>query len=55
MDVGAYRTFCKVSPPLRPEADRTALVAALKRIHALLTPDQRSRLAYMLRTGALLI
>lgn len=34
---------------------RTALVAALKRIHALLTPDQRSRLAYMLRTGALLI
>lgn len=29
MDVGAYRTFCKVAPPLRPEADRTALVAAL--------------------------
>jgi dihydroorotase len=29
MDVGAYRTFCKVSPPLRSEADRMALVAAL--------------------------
>jgi dihydroorotase len=29
MDVGAYRTFCKVSPPLRAEADRNALVAAL--------------------------
>jgi len=28
-DVGDYRTFCKVSPPLRHEADRLALVAAL--------------------------
>jgi dihydroorotase len=29
MDVGSYRTFCKVSPPLRSESDRKALVAAL--------------------------
>ncbi len=29
MDVGSYRTFCKLSPPLREEAERTALVAAL--------------------------
>ena len=28
-DVGSYRTFCKVSPPLRAEEDRKALVAAL--------------------------
>ena len=28
-DVGEYRTFCKVSPPLRHEDDRLALVAAL--------------------------
>jgi dihydroorotase len=28
-DVGAYRTFFKMSPPLRAEADRQALVAAL--------------------------
>lgn len=28
-DVGDYRTFCKVSPPLRREDDRLALVAAL--------------------------
>ncbi|MBK8254193.1 MAG: Spy/CpxP family protein refolding chaperone [Polyangiaceae bacterium] len=34
---------------------RDALVSALKRIHALLTPEQRSRLAYLLRTGALMI
>jgi Spy/CpxP family protein refolding chaperone len=34
---------------------RDAIVGALRRIHALLTPDQRSRLAYLLRTGALLI
>lgn len=34
---------------------RGALVAALQRIHALLSPDQRSRLAYLLRTGALMI
>ncbi len=27
--VGSYRTFCKVSPPLRAEDDRKALVAAL--------------------------
>jgi dihydroorotase len=29
IDVGPYRTFFKVSPPLRAEDDRTALVAAL--------------------------
>ncbi|MBI4273085.1 MAG: dihydroorotase, partial [Rhizobiales bacterium] len=29
IDVGSYRTFFKVSPPLRAEADREALVAAL--------------------------
>lgn len=34
---------------------RTALVGALQRIHAQLTPDQRSRLGYLLRTGALMI
>ncbi len=34
---------------------RGALVSALKRIHGLLTADQRSRLAYLLRTGALQI
>ena len=28
-DVGSYRTFCKVKPPLRDEDDRKALVAAL--------------------------
>jgi dihydroorotase len=28
-DVGAYRTFCKLTPPLRHERDRQALVAAL--------------------------
>ncbi|MGB9367980.1 MAG: dihydroorotase [Xanthobacteraceae bacterium] len=29
IDIGAYRTFFKVSPPLRAEADRAALVRAL--------------------------
>jgi dihydroorotase len=29
LDVGSYRTFCKVSPPLRGEDDRRALVEAL--------------------------
>ncbi|HVX92354.1 MAG TPA: dihydroorotase [Xanthobacteraceae bacterium] len=29
IDVGSYRTFCKLSPPLRAESDRAALVAAL--------------------------
>jgi dihydroorotase len=28
-DIGPYRTFLKVSPPLRAESDRTALVAAV--------------------------
>lgn len=27
--VGEYRTFCKTSPPLRPEMDRRAVVAAI--------------------------
>jgi len=29
IDVGSYRTFCKLTPPLRAEADRAAVVAAL--------------------------
>jgi dihydroorotase len=29
LDVGAYRTFFKLEPPLRPEEDRQALVGAL--------------------------
>ena len=29
IDVGSYRTFCKLAPPLRAEVDRMALVAAL--------------------------
>jgi dihydroorotase len=29
IDVGSYRTFCKLAPPLRAEEDRKALVAAL--------------------------
>jgi dihydroorotase len=29
VDVGSYRTFCKLAPPLRAETDRTAMVAAL--------------------------
>ncbi|MEA1833847.1 dihydroorotase [Methylobacterium durans] len=28
-DIGHYRTFCRLSPPLRHEADRLAVVAAL--------------------------
>ena len=36
IDVGSYRTFCKVTPPLRREADRKALVEALG-----LGPDRR--------------
>lgn len=32
---------------------RDALVKALGRIHALLKPEQRSKLAYLIRTGAL--
>jgi dihydroorotase len=30
MDVGEYRTFCKLMPPLRAEEDRRQLVAALE-------------------------
>jgi dihydroorotase len=29
IDVGSYRTFCKLAPPLRAEADRVALVEAV--------------------------
>jgi dihydroorotase len=29
-DIGAFRTFCKVSPPLRAEDDRLALVEAVR-------------------------
>jgi dihydroorotase len=29
IDVGSYRTFCKLAPPLRAETDRTAMVQAL--------------------------
>ncbi len=31
IDIGSYRTFLKVSPPLRAEEDRQALVAAVKK------------------------
>jgi Spy/CpxP family protein refolding chaperone len=34
---------------------RDAVVGALGRIHALLTPDQRSKLAYLIRTGTVSI
>jgi dihydroorotase len=30
LDVGAYRTFCKLTPPLRAEEDRRHLIAALE-------------------------
>ena len=30
IDVGSYRTFCKLAPPLRAEEDRLALVDALR-------------------------
>jgi dihydroorotase len=30
IDVGSYRTFCKLAPPLRAEEDRIALVEALR-------------------------
>lgn len=29
LDIGDYRTFCKLTPPLRAEADRTALIEGL--------------------------
>jgi hypothetical protein len=34
---------------------RDAVIRALERIHALLEPDQRERLAYLIRTGTLQI
>ena len=34
---------------------RDAVVTALNRIHALLEPEQRERLAYLIRTGALVV
>jgi dihydroorotase len=29
LDIGDYRTFCRLDPPLRPEADRQALIEGL--------------------------
>ncbi|HEX7759615.1 MAG TPA: dihydroorotase [Caulobacteraceae bacterium] len=29
IDIGDYRTFCKLTPPLRPESDRVALIEAV--------------------------
>jgi len=37
------------------ESLRDAVVRALERIHRLLRPEQRSRFAYLVRTGALVI
>ncbi len=37
------------------EVVQAAVVRALGRIHALLEPEQRAKLAYLLRTGALSI
>jgi Spy/CpxP family protein refolding chaperone len=34
---------------------REALVRALEQIHALMNPDQRQRLAYLIHTGVLII
>ena len=34
---------------------RDTLVRSLQEIHALLTPEQRERLSYMLRTGILTV
>jgi Spy/CpxP family protein refolding chaperone len=34
---------------------RTAVITALERIHALLDPEQRSKLAYLIRTGTLVL
>ncbi len=34
---------------------REAVLKALQQIHAVLNPDQRTRMAYLIRTGALLI
>jgi Spy/CpxP family protein refolding chaperone len=34
---------------------RDAVIKALQQIHAMLDPDQREKLAYLIRTGALLI
>ena len=37
------------------ERVRAAVVAALPKIHKLLTPEQRERFAYLIRTGAISI
>ena len=34
---------------------RDAVVSALAKLHALLTPEQRSRLAYLIRAGSILV
>jgi len=36
---------------MKDERVGTALVSALGRLHALLDPEQRERLAYLMRTG----
>ena len=30
-DVGSYRTYCKIKPPLRPESDRRAMIEGVRR------------------------
>jgi Spy/CpxP family protein refolding chaperone len=37
------------------ERVRDAVLTALREIHATLTPEQRGRLAYLIRTGALVV
>jgi hypothetical protein len=37
------------------ERVRDVVLKSLQQIHAILNPDQRSRLAYLIRTGALVI
>jgi hypothetical protein len=39
----------------RAEHLRDAVLKALQQIHAVLSPDQRARLAYLIRTGTLVI
>jgi Spy/CpxP family protein refolding chaperone len=34
---------------------RDSVLAALREIHAILTPEQRTRFAYLIRTGALVV
>ena len=59
-DAASHKRFAgahRLNFPLLADRDRTvtraygAIVAALSRLHALLDPDQRERLAYLVRTG----